>query len=395
MIVDAVKQFLRLEGASGLILLGAALLALAIANSPLAWLYEMLLQVPVAVQIGALHIAKPLLLWINDGLMAVFFFLIGLEVKREVLEGSLSRPAQVVLPAVAAVGGMLVPALIYVAFNYGDAAAIKGWAIPTATDIAFALGILGLLGDRAPAGLKVFLLTLAILDDLGAVVIIALFYTEDLSTLSLLLAAGTLVALFALNRLGVVSVAAYLVLGGVLWICVLKSGVHATLAGVALALFIPRRGRNETGEVAPLVRLEHDLHPPVAYGILPAFAFANAGVSLAGMSPTALLESVPLGIATGLFLGKPLGVLGFTWVAVKLSLGRLPEGVAWRHMVGLSVLCGVGFTMSLFIGSLAFEQGGPDYAVDDRLGILMGSFLSAAAGYLLLRYAARPRATGL
>ncbi|HKK04444.1 MAG TPA: Na+/H+ antiporter NhaA [Gammaproteobacteria bacterium] len=386
MLVNAIRQFLRLESASGLLLIAAAVLAMVLSNSPLSKLYDALLDTPVEIRIGALHIAKPLLLWINDGLMALFFLLVGLEIKREVLEGELSQPSQIVLPGLAALGGMVVPALIYTGLNQGNGPALQGWAIPTATDIAFALGILGLLGRRVPTSLKLFLMTLAILDDLGAIVIIALFYTSNLSTLSLSVAAGALAVLIIMNRLGVTRIAAYAVVGLVLWVSVLKSGVHATLAGVALAFCIPLRRGQPDGGPPPLRQLEEDLHPLVAYGILPLFAFANAGVSLHGLTLDKLLEPIPLGIAAGLFIGKQIGVFLFTAVAVGLGLARLPSGARWRDLYGVAVLCGIGFTMSLFISSLAFEPGGQAQAAADRLGILTGSLLSAVWGYLVLRW---------
>ncbi|MDR0280361.1 MAG: Na+/H+ antiporter NhaA [Paucimonas sp.] len=374
-------RFFQLEAASGLLLIAAAALALIVNNSPLSWLYNGLLEVPVAVQIGALSIAKPLLLWINDGLMALFFLLIGLEVKRELVEGHLSKPSQVVLPGAAAIGGMLVPALIYWFLNRDNPAAIAGWAIPTATDIAFALGVLALLGKRVPVSLKLFLMTLAIIDDLGAIIIIALFYSGALSTLSLMLAAACLAALVAMNRMGVVKLGPYLVIGLILWVCVLKSGVHATLAGVTLALCIPLRTRN--AETSPLLSLEHALHPWVAYGILPLFAFANAGVSLAGVTLESFTHSVPLGIAAGLLAGKTIGVFGLTWLAIKLGLAALPAGANWGQILGVAILCGIGFTMSLFVGSLAFVPGVSEYVGMDRMGILTGSIIAAIAGYAI------------
>lgn len=382
-----ISRFLQLEAASGLLLIAAAMLALVINNSPLSYLYGGLLDVPVAVQVGALQIAKPLLLWINDGLMALFFLLIGLEVKREVVEGQLSKPSQVILPATAAIGGMLVPALIYWFINRDNPAAIAGWAIPTATDIAFALGVLALLGKRVPVSLKLFLMTLAIIDDLGAIVIIALFYSGTLSSLSLMLAGACLLTLLAMNRLGVVKLTPYLVVGLILWVCVLKSGVHATLAGVALALCIPLRTRNAAS--SPLLRLEHSLHPWVAYAILPLFAFANAGVSLAGVTLDSFTHPVPLGIAIGLLLGKTVGVFGLTWLAVKLRLAALPAEANWGQILGVAILCGIGFTMSLFVGSLAFEPGSSDYAGMDRMGILTGSLFAALIGYAITAMASR------
>jgi NhaA family Na+:H+ antiporter len=375
-VVVAIKDFLALESAGGVLLAGAAVLAMLLANSPLEAVYAGFLDTPVEVRVGALEIAKPLLLWINDGLMAVFFFLVGLELKREALEGELSSPAQVMLPALAAVGGMALPAAIYAALNWGDPVTLRGWAIPAATDIAFALGVLSLLGGRVPPGLKIFLLTLAILDDVGAIVIIALFYTADLSGVSLGMAALALAGLFALNRAGVQRAAPYLLVGLLLWVSVLKSGVHATLAGVALALFIPRR---------PARMLESDLHPPVAYAILPLFAFANAGVSLDGVSLASFLEPVPLGIATGLVAGKTLGVFLVSALVIRLEWAQMPAGASWASLFGIAVLCGIGFTMSLFIAGLAFEGTAGEYAVQTRLGILGGSIAAALAGYALLR----------
>jgi NhaA family Na+:H+ antiporter len=327
-----------------------------------------------------------LLLWINDGLMAVFFFVVGLEIKREFLQGELSDPARVTLPVVAAFGGMLIPAAVYVYINFGNEQALKGWAIPSATDIAFALGILSLLGNRVPNSLKLFLLTLAIIDDLGAIVIIALFYSADLSPGSLLIAAGAVAVLFILNRRQVLSIAPYMLVGAVLWAAVLKSGVHATLAGVVLAFLIPLRVPKQF-QKSPLSELEEDLHPSVAYVILPLFAFANSGVSFQGLTLDVVTQPVPLGIAAGLFLGKQIGVFGFSWLTVKLKLARLPDSVNWRQLYAVSILCGIGFTMSLFISSLAFEQGGVEIAVHDRLGILLGSLISAFIGYLLLNWA--------
>ncbi len=380
-------RFFQLEAASGLLLIAAAVLALIINNSPLSDLYGGLLEVPVAVQVGALNIAKPLLLWINDGLMVLFFLLIGLEVKREVVDGHLSKPSQVILPATAAVGGMVVPALIYWFINRDNPAAVAGWAIPTATDIAFALGVLALLGKRVPVSLKLFLMTLAIIDDLGAIIVIALFYSGTLSSVSLLLAAACLLVLVAMNRLGVIKLGPYMIVGLILWVCVLKSGVHATLAGVALAFCIPLRTRN--AESSPLLALEHALQPWVAYAILPIFAFANAGVSLAGMTVDSFTHPVPMGITIGLLLGKTVGVFGLTWVAVKLRLAALPAGAGWGQILGVAILCGIGFTMSLFVGSLAFAPGSSEYAGMDRMGILTGSFFAAVIGYAVTAMASR------
>ena len=381
----AVQRFFKLESASGILLILATVVALLMANSPISSWYDALLDTPVAIMIADFSIHKPLLLWINDGLMAVFFFSVGLEIKREVLSGELSSPARVVLPVVGAVGGMAAPALIYTFINSGDAYAMRGWAIPSATDIAFSLGVLSLLGSRVPPALKVFLMTLAIADDLGAIIIIALFYTAELSTLSLVVAACAIVVLLIMNLRGVTGVAPYLLVGLVLWAAVLKSGVHATLAGVILGLFIPASGRDDQGRNA-LERLEHELHAPVSFVILPLFAFANTGLSLKGLTFDALLQPVPLGIALALFVGNQVGVFGACLAAVKLGIARLPTGVGWKELYGVAILCGIGFTMSLFISSLAFVEGDPHFAFNDRLGILLGSLMSAVCGYFLLRF---------
>lgn len=385
---ENIRAFLRLESAGGFLLMGATVLAMFVKNSPLAELYNAFLVVPGEVRVGALAIEKPLFLWVNDGLMAVFFFLVGMEIKREAVEGYLADRSQIILPGIAAVGGMAAPALIYALLNWGNPSAMQGWAVPTATDIAFALAVLGLLGPRVPVTLKVFLMTLAILDDLGAIVVIALFYTANLSIASLGLAAIAIVILIILRRFRVVSIGPYVVVGVALWVCVLKSGVHATLAGVITAMAIPVRGETPEAE-PPLRHLIHALHPWVAFGILPLFAFVNTGVSFEGFNPQRLLESVPVGIAAGLLLGKQLGVFGATWLGVKLGLARKPPGVSWAQIYGVSLLCGIGFTMSLFIGGLAFAEGGAGYARPDRLGILVGSLLSGVCGYLILRFAAK------
>jgi NhaA family Na+:H+ antiporter len=381
--INALRDFLRLETAGGVTLVLAAALAMIVANTPLRDVYAALIDLPVEVRVGGFEIAKPLLLWVNDGLMAVFFLLVGLELKREVLEGELSDLSQIALPALGALGGMVTPALIYVWVNQTDPVALQGWAIPAATDIAFALAILSLLGNRVPLFLRVFLVTVAIFDDIGAIVVIALFYTSELSLAALGIAAVCLMILLALNRRGVSERAPYLLTGAVMWVALLKSGVHATLAGVLLALFIPMRDRSDGP--SPLKALEHDLHTAVAFGILPLFAFANAGISLTDVTWDYLLHPVPLGIAAGLFLGKQLGVFGFCWLGVRFGLVRLPDGMAWGHVYGAALLCGVGFTMSLFIGSLAFEQTGVNLLFDERLGIIGGSLLSGALGYLVLR----------
>jgi NhaA family Na+:H+ antiporter len=380
--LDAIRKFLHLEAASAILLIVGMALAMVLVNSPLHGYYDALLGTRAAVSLGEFSIDKPLLLWINDGLMALFFFLVGLEIKREVMEGELSDPAQIVLPAVAAVGGMAIPALFYMAVNWGDPVTLRGWAIPSATDIAFALGVLSLLGRRVPVALKLFLLTLAIIDDLGAIVIIALFFTAELSTPSFVAAAVIFSGLVLLKLFRVTRTTAYLILAVALWAAVLKSGVHATIAGVVAAFFIPLRTSNPE-EPSPLRRLEEDLHHTVAFGVLPLFAFANAGVSVAGLSPAALLGPVPLGVALGLVLGKPIGVLLFSWPLIRLGIARMPGGVGWGAFAGVAMLCGIGFTMSLFIGSLAFEESGPG-ALSYRLGILAGSAVSAVAGLFVL-----------
>lgn len=384
-----ITALLHHEAAGGVLLMLAAAAALILDNSPLNWLYDAILNTPVAVQIGTLAIDKPLLLWINDGLMAVFFFLVGLEIKRELLEGRLATWDQAALPAVAALGGMAVPALIYVAFNAGDPVALTGWAIPAATDIAFALGVLALLGKRVPVSLKVFLLALAIIDDLGAIIIIAVFFTADVSLISLAIAGVSIAALIGLNLMGVRRIAPYVLIGILMWVCVLKSGVHATLAGVIVALTIPLRVP-EGAQSSPLHQLEHALYPWVAFFIMPVFAFANAGVYLVGISVASLLAPIPLGISLGLFVGKPLGIFGFAWLATRLRICRLPDGVSWMQIFGAAMLAGIGFTMSLFIGALAFPD--PSYATAVRLGVLSGSIASGLAGYAILRYFAEPAA---
>jgi NhaA family Na+:H+ antiporter len=383
--LSRLAQFLRLEASAGIILVAAAAAALVLANSPLGDLYEQFREVPGSVQVGALTISKPLLLWVNDLWMAVFFFLVGLEIKREFLEGQLSSRAQLMLPAAAAVGGMAVPAMIYVFLNWGNASTLSGWAIPAATDIAFALGILALVGSRAPLSLKVLLTAIAIIDDLGAIVIIAAFYTDNLSIAALALAGVAIIGLIVLNRLSITHVAAYLIVGAILWICVLKSGVHATLAGVITALAVPLTVRNQEGH-SLLRHLEHQLHPWVAFLILPTFAFANAGVSLSGVGWQSVLEPVTLGIALGLLLGKPLGVLVPLWLCIRLGLAPMPAGANWAQLCGLALLCGIGFTMSLFIGGLAFEAAGFDAPV--RIGVLGGSTLAAVVGYGIFRFTA-------
>ena len=382
-IMSAVRGFMKLESASGILMLTAAIIAMLAANSPLAGLYSELLDITVAVQVGALSISKPLLLWVNDGLMAVFFFLIGLEIKREVMEGELSSVSQIVLPGVGAIGGMVIPASIYIWMNRGDPIALDGWAIPVATDIAFALALLSVFGSRVPTALKVFLLTLAIFDDLAAIVIIALFYSGDLSLGALLIGAIALIIAIIMNKTGVTRTSGYILLGIVLWIAVLKSGVHATLAGVLIAFCIPMRDKQGN---SPLGELEHDLHSPVVFAILPLFAFANAGLSLAGMSIDDLAHPVTLGVVSGLFIGKALGILVFVGLGVALRFVQLPKNVNWIQLLGVAFACGIGFTMSLFIAGLAFEHGSDDYYSGDRLGILLGSILSALVAFALLHF---------
>ena len=380
-ITSFLRGFMKLESASGILMLTAAIIAMLAANSQLADLYSELLDITVAVQVGALLISKPLLLWVNDGLMAVFFFLIGLEIKREVMEGELSSVSQIILPGVGALGGMIIPASIYIWMNRGDPIALDGWAIPVATDIAFALALLSVFGNRVPTALKVFLLTLAIFDDLAAIVIIAIFYSGDLSLGALLIGAIALIIAIIMNKTGVTRTSGYILLGVVLWIAVLKSGVHATLAGVVIAFCIPMRDKQGN---SPLSDLEHDLHSPVVFVILPLFAFANAGLSLAGMSIEDLTHPVTLGVISGLFIGKALGILGFVGLGVALRFVQIPKNVNWIQLLGVAFACGIGFTMSLFIAGLAFEHGSDDYYSGDRLGILVGSILSALVAFVLL-----------
>ena len=422
-LVRPFTRFFHLEAAGGILLLGAAAAALVLANTPLADAYFGFWNVPFTVGSGSWSLTKPLLLWVNDGLMALFFFVVGLEIKREILIGELSSVRKAALPMAAALGGMAVPALIYLAVNAGEPT-VRGWGVPMATDIAFALGILVLLAPRAPVGLKVFLTAVAIMDDIGAVLVIAFFYTSGIELAALSVGGIVLVFLFALNRTGTRSPLPYVLLGLVLWLAVLKSGIHATVAGVALAFFIPAQravdeetflekarrfldafaaGGPAVGPLptadqrdaihslerlskaaeAPLTRLEERLHPWVAFAVIPVFAFANAGVALRVTSGDFFLNAVTLGVSLGLLAGKPLGILGFAWVAVKAGLGDLPRGVGWREVAGVAALCGVGFTMSLFIGSLAFEA--PTSLEQAKIGILLGSGLSAGLGALLLR----------
>ena len=381
-----IYTFLKSDSVGGILLIFTTLLALLLVNSPFSDIYTSILHVPVEVRIGALHIDKTLHHWVSDGLMAIFFLAIGLEVKREILEGHLSSFSQVILPAIAAIGGIIVPALIYTLLNGGDPTAMRGWAIPTATDIAFALGILSLL-PRVPVSLKIFLMALAIIDDLGAIIIIALFYTTELSMLSIFIASASLIVLILFNRLGFSRKSIFFMVGLILWVSVLKSGVHATIAGVLFALTIPLSAKDETKkDFSPLKEIEHGLHPWITFFILPMFAFVNAGVDMRNLSIDEALGNVPLGIAFGLFLGKQLGVFGLSWLAIKLKIASMPQDSSWLMLYGVSVLTGIGFTMSLFVDSLAFVDDRL-FAYADKLAILFGTLMSAVLGYIILKFA--------
>ena len=383
--IRQIKNFLKLESSGGILLFTAAILAIICANTSVQSVYFDFLQTQVVLKVGAFAIDKPLLMWINDGFMAVFFVLVGLEVKREMFEGSLSSVRKASLPAFAAFGGMIVPALIYYFINHHDPELVRGWAIPMATDIAFALGIVALLSKQVPLPLKMFLLALAIIDDIGAIVVIAIFFSHEMSMPALIVASLAIITLFTMNRYKVVSMIHYLIVGSILWASVLKSGVHATLAGVIIGFAIPLRGKN--GET-PLYHLEHILAPWCSFVILPLFAFANAGVSFDGMSLEKLISPVPLGIAFGLFIGKPVGVFLFSYVAVLLRLAGLPQGVNFKQIFAIAVLCGIGFTMSVFIAGLAFgadNNDGSNMLPLAQLGILIGTNLSAVVGYILLK----------
>jgi len=400
-----IDEFVHRESSAGILLIFVTIVALILQNSGLSEFYNNFLHTHVEIRFGDLQIAKPLLLWVNDGLMAVFFFVIGLEVKREVMEGHLSSMSQIALPGIAAIGGMVVPALIFIALNLGNDFSINGWAIPTATDIAFALGILSLLGNRVPISLKIFLMALAIIDDLGAIIIIAIFYTSELSLISMAaiiiiaifytselslismaIASTALIILFIMNRMDIAKKAAYILIGIVLWVSVLKSGVHATLAGVALAFMIPMYSKREDGTTFSMSKeMEHDLHYWIAFMILPLFAFVNAGVDLRGISLEEMAGPVPMGIMLGLFIGKQVGVFGFSWLSIKLGFASLPKESSWMQLYGVSVLTGIGFTMSLFVDSLAYNDT-QIYHFADKLAVLLGSLLSGTAGYLILRF---------
>jgi len=379
-----IARFLQQESAGGILLICAALLAVILANSPLDSYYNLLIDTVVVIKIGALGLDKPLLLWVNDGLMAVFFLLVGLELKRELLEGELADKKNIILPGLGAVGGMVVPAAIYLFFNLSDPVAIQGWAIPAATDIAFALGILSLLGPRVPTTLKIFLTSLAIFDDIGAILIIAFFYTSKISMTALVVAASCTAMLYYFNRRGVMAKSLYVTVGTIMWFSMVKSGVHATLAGVVLAMFIPIHDPKNP-EYSPLKAMEHDLHSLVAFFILPVFAFCNAGINLEGVGIEQVMHSVPVGIALGLFVGKQVGVFGFCYLAIRMGLTALPKGMTFTSLYGTAALCGIGFTMSLFVGSLAFEETGVNLMFDERLGIILGSLASGVVGYLVIR----------
>ncbi|WP_233972234.1 Na+/H+ antiporter NhaA [Pectobacterium versatile] len=382
--ITMIRRFIRLDAAAGVMLMMATVLAIAFANwSVTAAGYQQFLMMPVEMRFGALEINKNLLLWINDGLMAIFFLLIGLEVKRELVEGTLASRQQAMLPLAAAAGGMIFPALLFLLFNANDEVTRAGWAIPAATDIAFAIGVLTLLGKRVPAGLKVFLLALAIIDDLGAILIIALFYTQQIFWPALGGAVLAIATLAYMNRQQVGKTSAYLLVGIVLWVCILKCGVHATLAGVIVGFFIPLRTSN--GESSPATTLEHGLQTWVAFLIIPLFAFANAGIVLQGIVLEKLFSPLSLGIAAGLLIGKPLGITLFSWLTIRLGYARLPAGVCFSQIVAVSVLCGIGFTMSIFITLLAFSGGDAELITYAKLGILLASGLAALLGYLALR----------
>ncbi|MBU3023996.1 Na+/H+ antiporter NhaA [Aestuariibacter sp. A3R04] len=388
-IVSDVHNFLNRDSSAGIVLMAATVLALIVANTPLNYYYNQLIDMYVTIAAGSFAIDKPLLLWINDGLMAVFFFHVGLELKREVAEGELSNPKDIVLPAAGAIGGMIAPVTIYLWCTWGAENAMSGWAIPAATDIAFALGIMALLGSRVPASLKIFLVTLAIIDDIGAIIIIAVFYTENITLTALIVAAVCLPVLYMMNRKNVVDIPAYIMVGIILWVAMLKSGVHATLAGVVLAAFIPMRDNKDPG-YSPVTRLEHSLNSTVSFAILPIFAFANAGIDFSQIRPEGIFHPVTFGIFLGLVVGKQLGVFAFSWMAVKLKLATLPDDLSFKHIYGCALLCGVGFTMSLFIGSLAFEGTGVNRVFDERVGILSGSVVAALLGYLVLYVVGKP-----
>ena len=381
--VQLIQRFLKLESAGGILLLFSAAVAMLLANSPLSSQYNDFLNLPVSLQIGSFSINKTLIHWINDGFMAVFFVLVGMEVKKELFEGALSSYQQAIFPAIAAVGGMIVPALVYWFIAKQDPSLANGWAIPMATDIAFALGIMALLSKQVPLPLKIFLLALAIIDDLGAIVVIALFFSHELSVQALIFSGFSILTLVLLNRFRVSALCAYMVVGAILWASVLKSGVHATLAGVIIGFCIPLKGKK--GE-RPLHDFEHILAPWSSFVILPLFAFANAGVSFDGIDVSMISSPLLLAIACGLIIGKPVGVFGFSYISVKLGLAKLPDGINFKQIFAVAVLCGIGFTMSMFLASLAFDvDAGESVNTLSRLGILLGSTVSATLGYLFLK----------
>lgn len=373
---EKLREFLKLETSGGLLLWGAAVLALIVDNSPFQSIYESTIHLRISIQFGPLALTKPLLSWINDGLMTLFFLLMGLEIKRELMEGELEALSAAFLPAFAALGGMLVPILVYVMFNAGNSTALRGWAAPSATDVAFSLGILALLGKRVPVSLKVFLTTLAIFDDIGAIIIIAIFYVNKLSYILMIWSLALVTLLVFLNRFKVQLLFPYVIIGIVLWICVLQSGVHATLTGILLAFVLPSQNS---------LRLERKLHPVISYGVLPLFAFANAGVSFSGSIADQLFNPVTLGITLGLFIGKQIGIFGFSWISIKSGWALMPRQANFRGIYGIAIISGIGFTMSLFIGNLAFGNAGDHYAEMLRMGVIAGSLLSALCGYFLLR----------
>lgn len=377
------EKFIQHESSAGILLVISAFLAVLMANTPANVLYELLLDTPLAIQVGAFKLTKPLLLWVNDGMMAIFFILIGLELKREFLEGELSNAQTIVLPAIGALGGLIIPATIYLVININDPVAIKGWGIAAATDISLVLGTLSLLGSRVPTSLKAFLTSLAIFDDIGLIFIIAFFYTSNISLFALLIALCCLIVLFSLNWCGISETSLYVVIGVIMWVAVLKSGVHATLTGIVFAMFIPMKSKNDL-RISPLKAMEHDLHAGVAFVVLPVFAFCNSGINFHGLTMGHFLHNIPLGIALGLFIGKQFGVFVFCWLGIKLKLAKLPKGITWPVLYGTAVLTGIGFTISLFKGSLAFEETGVNLMYDERLGIFLGSIASGVLGFSIL-----------
>ena len=387
-----IKNFFKLEAASGILLFAFAVLALVLANSGLKDIYFSFLNMPISIRLGDFSIDKPLLLWVNDGFMAVFFTLVGMEVKRELFEGALSSYQRAIFPAIAAFGGMLVPAAVFALITHQHSELNSGWAIPMATDIAFALGIVALLGQRVPMSLKIFLLALAIIDDLGAIVVIAIFFSHDISMTALIIAVIAVIFLFTMNYFKVTQISAYMVVGLILWASVLKSGVHATLAGVIIGFAVPLHGPNHE---RPLHDFEHHLAPWCSYLILPLFAFSNAGVTLSEVNLSSLLSPLTLGITLGLVVGKTIGVFGFSFLAVKFGIAKLPKHVNFKQIFAMAVVCGIGFTMSMFLASLAFGNVNQELMLLSRLGILLGSGISAVTGYFLLKYTTTPRTMSL